>query len=167
MRNKSVETLLQGLDILSADGNVYMRRLTRSMLINLGAKSVKEAADGLAALETIGEDNPDVMLLDWGMPVLNGMEVMRIVRSPGVFPRPNIPIIMLTERAHHSAVTAAMRAGVHEFLIKPTSPKALPDRLMSIVTKPRPMMQLGELYVPKPRSAKAEPQAKAKAARKA
>jgi two-component system chemotaxis response regulator CheY len=161
MRNKSVETLLQGLDILIADGNAYMRRLTRSMLMNLGAKSVKEAADGLAALETIREDDPDVVLLDWDMPVLNGMEVMRIVRSPGVFPRPNIPIIMLTERAHHSAVTAAMRAGVHEFLIKPTSPKALRERLMSIVFKPRPMMQLGELYVPKPRRAKAE----AKAAR--
>ena len=156
MRNKSVETLLQGLDILIADGNAYMRRLTRSMLMNLGANSVKEAADGLAALETIREDDPDVVLLDWDMPVLNGMEVMRIVRSPGVFPRPNIPIIMLTERAHHSAVTAAMRAGVHEFLIKPTSPKALRERLMSIVFKPRPMMQLGELYVPKPRRAKAE-----------
>ena len=89
MRNKSVETLLQGLDILIADGNAYMRRLTRSMLMNLGAKSVKEAADGLAALETIREDDPDVVLLDWDMPVLNGMEVMRIVRSPGVFPRPN------------------------------------------------------------------------------
>ena len=161
MRNKSVETLLQGLNILIADGNAYMRRLTRTMLMNLGAKSVKEAADGLAALETIREDDPDVVLLDWDMPVLNGMEVMRIVRSPGVFPRPNIPIIMLTERAHHSAVTAAMRAGVHEFLIKPTSPKALRERLMSIVFKPRPMMQLGELYVPKPRRAKAE----AKAAR--
>ena len=161
MRNKSVETLLQGLDILIADGNAYMRRLTRSMLMNLGAKAVMEAADGLAALEKIREDDPDVMLLDWDMPVLNGMEVMRIVRSPGVFPRPNIPIIMLTERAHHSAVTAAMRAGVHEFLIKPTSPKALRERLMSIVFKPRPMMQLSELYVPKPRRAKAE----AKAAR--
>jgi two-component system chemotaxis response regulator CheY len=167
MGQSSKEVLLQGLDILIADGNAYMRRLTRTMLMNLGAKSAMETADGLAALEKIREDDPDIVLLDWDMPVLNGMEVVRIVRSPGVFPRPNIPIIMLTERAHHSAVTAAMRAGVHEFLIKPTSPKALRDRLMSIVTKPRPMMQLGELYVPKPRSAKAEPQAKAKAARKA
>ena len=58
------------------------------MLINLGAKSVIEAPDGLAALEAIRTCDPDVMLLDWDMPVLNGMEVMRIVRSPGVFPRP-------------------------------------------------------------------------------
>ena len=156
-----IEKLIQGLNILIVDSNSYMRRLTRTMLMNLGAKSVIEAGDGLAALESIRTCDPDVMFLDWDMPVLNGMEVVRIVRSPGVFPRPNIPIIMLTERAHHSAVTAAMRAGVHEFLIKPTSSKALRERLMSIVFKPRPMMQLGELYVPKPRRAKAE----AKAAR--
>ena len=161
MGQSSKEVLLQGLDILIADGNAYMRRLTRTMLLNLGAKSVMEAPDGLAALEAIRTHDPDVMLLDWDMPVLNGMEVMRIVRSPGVFPRPNLPIIMLTDRAHHSAVIEAQRAGVHEFLIKPTSPKALRERLMSIVFKPRPMMQLGELYVPKPRRAKAE----AKAAR--
>ena len=91
-----VEKLLQGLNILIVDGNHYMRRMTRTMLINLGAKSVIEAADGLAALEQIRTCDPDVMLLDWDMPVLNGMEVMHIVRSPGVFPRPNLPIIMLT-----------------------------------------------------------------------
>ena len=163
MRKSSTEVLLQGLEILIADGNAYMRRLTRSMLMNLGAKSVMEAADGLAALEAIRTSDPDVVLLDWDMPVLNGMEVLRIVRSPGVFPRPNIPIIMLTGRAHQSAVTAALRAGVHEFLIKPTSPAALRERLMSIVFKPRPMMQLGELYVPQPRRKREEP----KAARKA
>ena len=100
--------LLQGLNILIVDGNAYMRRLTRTMLMNLGAKSVMEAADGLAALEAIRTCDPDVMLLDWDMPVLNGMEVMRIVRSPGVFPRPNMPIIMLTTRAQHSAVTAGV-----------------------------------------------------------
>ena len=156
MPNNSTEIMIQGLNILIVDGNAYMRRLTRTMLMNLGAKSVMEAADGLAALEAIRICDPDVVLLDWDMPVLNGMEVMRIVRSPGVFPRPNIPIIMLTSRAHRSYVVEALRAGVHEYLVKPTSPKALHDRLMSIVVKPRPMMQLGELYVPKPRRAKAD-----------
>ena len=63
-----------------------MRRLTRMMLTNLGAKSVLEAPDGLAALEAIRTVDPDDMLLDWDMPVLNGIEVLRIVRSPGVAP---------------------------------------------------------------------------------
>jgi two-component system, chemotaxis family, chemotaxis protein CheY len=151
LNNKSIERLIQGLNILIVDSNFYMRRLTRMMLMNLGAKSVVEAADGLAALEAIRTCDPDVMLLDWDMPVLNGMEVMRIVRSPGVFPRPNLPIIMLTHRSRRSHVIEAMRAGAHEFLLKPTSPKALGDRLMSIVVKPRPMVKLGKYYVPQPR----------------
>jgi CheY-like chemotaxis protein len=153
LANKSVEKLIQGLNILVVDGNSYMRRLTRMMLMNLGAKSVMEVADGLAALEAIRICDPDIMFLDWDMPVLNGMEVMRIVRSPGVFPRPNLPIIMLTHRAQRSAVMEALCNGAHEFLLKPTSPKALCDRLMSIVINPRPMVKLGKYYVPQPRRA--------------
>ena len=151
MHDDAVEKMLQGLNLLIVDGNQYMRRVTRTMLTNLGAKSVIEAADGLAALEQIRLSDPDIMLLDWDMPVLNGMEVMRIVRSPGVFPRPNLPIIMLTTRAQRSSVMQAMHGGVHEFLVKPTSPKALRDRLTSIVVKPRPMVKLGDCYVPEPR----------------
>jgi CheY-like chemotaxis protein len=146
-----VDKKIQGLNILIVDSNHYMRRLTRTMLMNLGAKSVLEASDGLAALETIRTCDPDVMLLEWDMPVLDGMEVMRIVRSPGVFPRPNLPIIMLTTRGNRAAVAHALRAGAHEFLLKPTSPQALRDRLTSILSNPRPMVKLGDFYVPQPR----------------
>ena len=151
MANKQIEKMLQGLTILVVDDNAHMRRLTRMMLTNLGAKSVLEAPDGLAALEVIRTADPDVMLHDWDMPVLNGIEVLRIVRSPGVFPRPNPPVIMLATRAQRSHVNEALRAGANEFLLKPTSPKALCDRLTSIVFKPRPMVKLGTFYVPQPR----------------
>ena len=149
--------MIQGINILIVDDNTYMRKVTRMMLLNLGAKSVIEAADGLAALEAIRTSDPDVMLLDWDMPVLNGIEVLRIVRSPGVFPRPNLPTIMLTNNALRSHVNEAMRAGAHEFLIKPTSPKALRDRLTSIVINPRPMMKIGKYYVPRPRRVRTSP----------
>jgi CheY-like chemotaxis protein len=151
MANKQIEKMMQGLNILIVDDNAYMRRLTRTMLTNLGAKSVIEAPDGLAALESIRTSDPDVMLLDWDMPVLNGIEVLRIVRSPGVFPRPNLPVIMLTTRAQRSQVNEALRAGANEFLLKPTSPKALCDRLTSIMFKPRSMVKVGNYYVPQPR----------------
>jgi two-component system, chemotaxis family, chemotaxis protein CheY len=133
------------------DSNAYMRKLTRMMLTNLGAKLVFEAVDGLAALETIRTCDPDVMFLDWDMPILDGMEVIRIVRSPGVFPRPNLPIIMLTDRGQGLCVMEALRAGVHEFLLKPTSPQLLRKRLMLIVVRPRSMVKLGDFYVPEPR----------------
>jgi CheY-like chemotaxis protein len=151
MPSKPFDKQIQGLNILIVDNNHYMRRLTRTMLVNLGAKSVLEASDGLAALEAIRTCDPDVMLLEWDMPVLDGMEVMRIVRSPGVFPRPNLPIIMLTSRSERTAVAQALRAGAHEFLLKPTSPQALRDRLTSILVNPRPMVKLGDYYVPQPR----------------
>jgi DNA-binding response OmpR family regulator len=91
------------------------------------------------------------MLLEWDLPLLDGMEVVRIVRSPGVFPRPNLPIIMLTMESDRSKVLRALRAGVHEFLLKPTSTKALRDRLTTILMKPRSVLKLGEFYVPQPR----------------
>jgi CheY-like chemotaxis protein len=65
MANKKIEKMLQGLNIPMVDDNPYMRRLTRMMLTNLGAKSVLEAPDGLAALEAIRTVDPGVMLLDW------------------------------------------------------------------------------------------------------
>ncbi|MGH6665083.1 MAG: hypothetical protein ACREB2_09305 [Pseudolabrys sp.] len=59
---------------------------------------------------------------------------------------------MLTDRAHRSSVHEAMRSGAHENLVKLTSPKALRDRLISIVSSRREMMQPGENYVPEPRA---------------
>jgi CheY-like chemotaxis protein len=121
------------------------------MLINLGAKNVYEAADGVAALDLVRTTDPDVMILDWEMPVLSGPQVVRIVRSPGVFPKPNLPIIMLTAHGQRDRVNTALRLGINEFLVKPVSPKALQDRLLSIVANPRPMVQIGKYYVPQPR----------------
>ena len=105
MASKQIEKAMEGLVVLIADSNAYTRRLTRMMLTNLGVKSIYEAADGVAALDAIRTVNPDVMILDWDMPILDGREVMRIVRSPGVFPKPNLPIIMLTDRGLRSRVT--------------------------------------------------------------
>jgi two-component system, chemotaxis family, chemotaxis protein CheY len=142
---------MEGLVVLIADSNAYTRRLTRTMLTNLGIKSTYEAPDGVAAIDAIRAVNPDVMIVDWDMPILDGREVMRIVRSPGVFPRANLPIIMLTDLGMQSRVTAAIRLGVHEFLVKPISPKTLQQRLLGIILNPRPMVRAGKFYIPMPR----------------
>src|SRR5688572_32541367 len=113
MVTQHLEKAMEGLVVLIADSNAYTRRLTRTMLTNLGIKSTYEAPDGVAAIDAIRAVNPDVMIVDWDMPILDGREVMRIVRSPGVFPRANLPIIMLTDLGMQSRVTAAIRLGVH------------------------------------------------------
>ena len=151
MASKQIEKAMEGLVVLVADSNAYTRRLTRTMLTNLGCKAVYEAGDGLAAIDSIRTVNPDVTILDWDMPILDGREVMRIVRSPGVFPKPNVPIIMLTDRGLRSRVTTAIRLGVHEFLVKPISPKTLQQRLLGIMFSPRPMVRAGKYYIPMPR----------------
>jgi CheY-like chemotaxis protein len=107
----------------------------------------------VAALDIIRTVNPDVVILDWVMPVLNGPQLMRIVRSPGVFPNPDVPVILLTAHSQRSRVNEAMKLGVNEFLVKPVSPKSLYDRLVAILIKPRPMVKIGKYYVPQPRPA--------------
>jgi two-component system, chemotaxis family, chemotaxis protein CheY len=146
---KQLEKLIERLSLLVVDENPYTRKLTRMMLMNIGAKSIFEAADGLSALDVIRNVNPDIMLMDWEIPVLSGPQIMHIVRSPGA--KPFLPIIMLTPRASRTRVNEAIRLGVHEVLTKPTSPKMLQDRLLSILVNPRPMVQVGQYLVPEPR----------------
>ena len=148
---KQIEILIQSLCVLVVDDNQYMRKMIRNLLINCGIKDIYEAADGIAALDSIRTVAPDVVILDWEMPLLSGPELVRIVRSPGVFPMPDIPIIILTGHCERWRVVEAVRLGVNEYLTKPVSAKALYDRLISITTQPRPVVQLGDYYGPEPR----------------
>ena len=87
---------IQSLAVLVVDDNQYMRKMIRNLLVNCGIKDIYEANDGIAALDAIRSIAPDVVILDWEMPLLSGAELVRIVRSPGVFPMPDVPIIMLS-----------------------------------------------------------------------
>ncbi|HEX4408095.1 MAG TPA: response regulator [Xanthobacteraceae bacterium] len=148
---KQIEAIIQSLCVLIVDDNQYMRKMIRNLLINCGIKDIYEAADGIAALDAIRTVAPDVVILDWEMPLLNGPELIRIVRSPGVFPMPDVPIIMLTGHCERWRVVEAVKLGVNEFLSKPVSAKAIYDRLTSITLQPRPIVQMGEYYGPEPR----------------
>jgi CheY-like chemotaxis protein len=148
---KDIERLLQALNVLVVDDNQYMRKIVRTLLVNVGVKNVHEASDGIQALESIRTFGPDLVVLDWEMPLLNGAELVRIVRSPGVFPMPDVPIIMLSGYGERWRVMDSVRLGVNEFLMKPVSGQALLDRIVSILARPRPIVQVGDYYGPKPR----------------
>ena len=145
------EQIIQSIDVLIVDDNQFMRKLIRNLLVNVGVKNVHEAGDGITGLEAIRTLSPDIVVLDWEMPFLNGAELVRIVRSPGVFPVPDVPIIMLSGHGERWRVVEAVRLGVNEYLVKPVSAKSLYDRLVSIVIQPRPVVQLGDYYGPEPR----------------
>lgn len=153
-----VAKLVQGTRVLIIDDNQYMRKVIRNLLVNLGVKNIQEASDGIAGLEAIRMYAPDVVILDWEMPLLTGPELLRIVRSPGVFPVAEVPIIMLTGHVERWRVIEASKLGVNEFLKKPVSAKALLDRLLSIIAKPRPMVRVGGYYGPEPRKLFVEPE---------
>ena len=148
----SAAKYLESISVLIIDDNQFMRKLVRNQLVNIGVKSVHEAVDGVAGLEAIRSLSPDIVVLDWEMPFLNGAELVRIVRSPGVFPFPDIPIIILSGYCERWRVIEAMRLGANEFLKKPISAKALLDRLLCIMAKPRPMVKSSNYYGPKPRN---------------
>jgi two-component system chemotaxis response regulator CheY len=147
---KQAEFLIQQLNVLVVDDSAFMRNMVRGLLSNIGVKNTHKAADGIAALEMIREVSPDVVVLDWEMPLLNGPELVRIVRSPGVFPVPDIPIIMLSAHGERWRVVEAAKR-INEFLCKPVPAKALMERLVSILLKPRESVRLGEYYGPAPR----------------
>ncbi len=148
---KGVQGFVSTLRVLVVDDSQYMRKVVRNLLINIGIKKVYEAGDGIAGLEAIRTVQPDLVILDWEMPLLNGPEMVRIVRSPEVFPMPDLPIIMLSAHGERWRVVEAVRLGVNEYLVKPVSAKALLDRIVSIVAKPRPSVQFGDYYGPEPR----------------
>ena len=137
--------------VLVVDDEHYMRKVVRTMLMGLGVRDILEAPDGPNGLDFIRTAAPDVVILDWQMPGLDGNAFVRIVRSPDTFPYPDVPIIMLTGHGERSRVIEAMQIGVNEFLLKPVSSKSLQDRLISVLARPRPLIRSGGHYVPAPR----------------
>ena len=71
--------------------------------------------------------------------------------SPGEFPAPDVPIIILSGHGDRWRVVEAARVGAHEYLLKPVSTKALQDRIIAILARPRPTVQLDGYYGPAPR----------------
>jgi two-component system, chemotaxis family, chemotaxis protein CheY len=157
LSKNEVEALIKSLGVLVVDDSQFMRKIVRNLLLNVGVKEVYEAGDGIAGLEAIRTIGPDIVILDWELPLLNGAELVRIVRSPGVFPVPDVPIIMLSSHGERWRVIEASRIGVNEYLVKPVSAQALFDRMVSILAKPRPIVRLGDYYGPEPRRYFADP----------
>ncbi len=152
-----MEFLVHSLGVLVVDDNQFMRKIVRNLLVNIGVREVYEASDGIAGLDAIRTVGPDIVILDWELPLLNGAEFVRIVRSPGGFSVPDIPIIMLSSHAERWRVVEAVRLGVNEYLCKPVSAQHLLERFISILAKPRATVQVGDYYGPEPRRGLPEP----------
>ncbi|MBI3702839.1 MAG: response regulator [Rhizobiales bacterium] len=148
---RALATIFAATKVLVVDDEHYMRKVVRTLLISIGVRTIYEAANGAAGLELIRSVGPDVVIVDWEMPGIDGAEFVRMVRSPDIFPFPNVPIIMLTGHGERSRVIESVQVGVNEFLLKPVSSKALQDRMVAVLTNPRPFVRSGDYYGPAPR----------------
>ncbi len=153
--DQNLEARFAATKVLVVDDEHYMRKVVRALLMSIGVRTVYEAADGIAGLESIRTLGPDVVIVDWQMPGLDGPGFARMVRSPETFPFPDVPMIMLTGHGERARVVQALEFGVNEFLLKPVSSKALRDRMVSVLLRPRPMVRSGNYYGPMPRQASA------------
>jgi YesN/AraC family two-component response regulator len=138
-----LQTLFRSIKVLIVDDEYYSRKVIRALLAAIGVENIFEAENGPGGLEALRTVAPDVVLVDWEMPGLDGAGFVKAVRSPGNFPMPNIPIIMLTGHAERWRVVEAVRLGVNEYLLKPVSSQTLLDRLVSTLAEPSPIVKAG------------------------
>ena len=136
------------LKILVVDDNQHMRKLVVTILQAFGTIQIFEAADGEHAWVILRDANPDVIMLDWQMDGMNGLEFARMVRTSPNSPNPFVPIIMLTGYTQVDHVRQARDAGVNEFLAKPVSVKAILTRLISVIEHPRPFVRTKAYFGP-------------------
>ena len=109
--------------ILIVDDDPMIRKLITTTLQDVAGYSLREAPDGLAAIEAALEDRPEIVFLDYDMPRLNGIETCRRLRSDPV--TADAKIIMLTAMSDQPAQERAVNAGADLFLTKPFSPLRL------------------------------------------
>jgi CheY-like chemotaxis protein len=136
------------LKILVVDDNQHMRKLVVTILQAFGAVQIFEAVDGERAWSLLRDTNPDVIILDWMMEGMSGLDFVKMVRTSPQTPNPFIPVIMLTGHTHIDHVRQARDAGVNEFLAKPVSVKAILTRLISVIEHPRPFVRTKAYFGP-------------------
>jgi two-component system, chemotaxis family, chemotaxis protein CheY len=134
--------------LLIADQSVHMRRIVRDVVSRAGIKRIVEASDGAEAIELFSTAIPNLMIIDWDMPMLTGEEFVRLVRTPATSPAPKVPIIMLTGNPQKNFVEKAIALGVNDVVIKPFSPKSLWQRMDQIIRYPREFNQVGSIMKP-------------------
>ena len=112
---------------LVIDDSRAMRMMLRRIVSGVGF-DVIEAGNGQEAIEQLDAgESPDLCLIDWNMPVMNGLEFVQAVRQRT--DGRGITLMMVTTESENSQIVRALAAGAHEYLIKPFTPDALVDKL--------------------------------------
>ncbi len=117
--------------ILVVDDFATMRRIIRNLLQDLGFSNISEADDGNTALPMLRNGNFELLITDWNMPGMPGLDLLKAVRAD---PRlAKLPVLMLTAEAIREQIVEAAQAGVNGYVIKPFTAETLKAKLDKIL----------------------------------
>ena len=147
---------LNQLGFMIVDDNRHMRKLVKTILQTLGVRDFMEADNGADAFAELARFPADIIICDWNMEPMDGLEFTRHVRTSPESTNPFVPILMLTGHSEMERVVIARDAGINEFLTKPISARGLYARIRSIIERPRQFIRL-ETYFGPDRRRRADP----------
>ena len=121
--------------ILVVDDQPFIRNMVRAILKGFGINEVTTADDGIRAMEYLQEAPFDIVICDWNMPGMAGIDVLKTLRASGH--GCNTPFIMLTAEAYRENIIAALDAGVTDYISKPFTPDVLGEKISKSLSKNR------------------------------
>jgi len=136
------------LKVLVVDDNVHMRKLVTAILQAFGVIQIYEAENAQRGWAILRESNPDIVVLDWVMEGMSGLEMVQMIRTNAAAPNPFVPVIMLSGHTSLDHVIQARDAGINEFIAKPVSAKTLMSRLVAVIEHPRPYVRTSGYFGP-------------------
>ena len=136
------------LRILIVDDNAHMINIVKTILRGFGIKLFYEAKDAADAFDLVRSEALDMIIVDYQMELLDGLDFIKLVRTGDDSPTPFIPIIMLTAYSERSKVVAARDAGVTEFCNKPINAEELYKKLVSVIEHPRDFVRTATYFGP-------------------
>ncbi|MFZ5568765.1 MAG: chemotaxis response regulator CheY [Thermodesulfobacteriota bacterium] len=119
------------IKILIVDDFATMRRIMKNILKQLGFTNVTEADDGTTALELLKAGSFDLIISDWNMPKMTGLELLKKVRS--MPETKSLPFLMVTAEAQKQNVIEAVQAGVSNYVVKPFTADQISEKLKKIL----------------------------------
>lgn len=119
------------MKIMLVDDSRTMRNVQKCILSQLGHHNIIEAENGLDALTRCNAESPDLILLDWNMPQMDGLTFLVEFRKKDK----DVPVIMVTTEAERARVVEAIKAGVNNYIVKPFTPDILHQRIEETLGK--------------------------------
>ena len=129
----------KGVRVLVVDDVPSARRIIKKQLENLGYRDVMEAQSGQDAIALLSKEQCSLILSDWNMPNLGGLELLKHLRSKENLK--NLPFIMITSTAGSEQIVESAKAGVSDFIVKPFSTETLEKKISGISSKIKPIAQ--------------------------